>query len=124
MYKSQRERTLNKGKTHLQETPVAGAARVRRRRPSRLPREPRRDRRVDGERPRLGGGALAADLVEHVGVVAAPEVERQRAARGRGREALEQRGRGVAPRHGLVVEADEDVAGPDVEPRRAAADGR
>ena len=56
--------------------------------------------------------------------MAAPEVERQRAARGRGREALEQRGRGVAPRHGLVVEADEDVAGPDVEPRRAAADGR
>ena len=73
-----------------------------------------RDGRVDGERPRLGGGALAADLVEHVGVVAAPEVERQRAARGRGREALEQRGRGVAPRHGLVVEADEDVAGADL----------
>ena len=85
-----------------------------------------RDRRVDGERPRLGGGALAADLVEHVGVVAAPEVERQRAARGRGREALELSVSAAASRRGKGswLRPTRTSPGRTWTRRRAAADGR
>lgn len=87
----------------------SGSPRARARRPAKRGRATREygrtNTRNNGTRLQKNLGALLQDAIQHFRVVAAPEVQRGRAARRRGRKTLEERrGRQIA-RQRVVVEA-------------------